>query len=128
MFKIFLFFNFLDKKKSYAQSFGPLFVEDRLNEEQRAMLPSFRSSTSEKIRVSYAHTTLPRTSHIFIVLFLKKSSSGLIPVLLPRDQVRPPRLQAPGARPGGDGRRPVHFGGENLQAEAPPSLRVSAGS
>lgn len=41
---------FKGKKKSYARSLGPAFVEDRLNEEQRALLPSFRSSISEKIR------------------------------------------------------------------------------
>ncbi|XP_034239658.1 unconventional myosin IC isoform X2 [Thrips palmi] len=41
---------FKGKKKSYPQSVGPLFVEDRLSEEQRALLPSFRNSTSEKIR------------------------------------------------------------------------------
>ncbi|XP_026275378.2 unconventional myosin IC isoform X2 [Frankliniella occidentalis] len=41
---------FKGKKKSYSRSVGPAFVEDRLNEEQRAMLPSFRNTTSEKIR------------------------------------------------------------------------------
>ncbi|KAK3921911.1 Unconventional myosin IC [Frankliniella fusca] len=41
---------FKGKKKSYPQSVGPAFVEDRLNDEQRAMLPSFRNTTSEKIR------------------------------------------------------------------------------
>ena len=76
---------FKDKKKSYPQSIGPRFIEDRLNEEQKPLRQNFQANhlNGEKIIVS-------SSSSLFLVLLktfytkdkyftVKRDGANLIP-------------------------------------------------